>query len=145
MSPIRGMRLQWIQIYLSCTLLHWVILVLSEGQHSAVEFICYAWLSDLSDANWFESYPRDETELILFFNLTSRYQSCLFATYAILVRFAWALKVTDQRLVMLSPIRGKRINSNLFFILPSRYESCLCANYADFWGYAWALKQQTRY
>ena len=38
-----------------------MILVLSEGQHSAVELICYAWLSDLSDANWFESYPRDET------------------------------------------------------------------------------------
>ena len=38
-----------------------MILVLSEGQHSAVEFICYAWLSDLSDAIWFESYPRDET------------------------------------------------------------------------------------
>ena len=45
---------------LLCTLLHWVILVLSEGQHNA-EFICYAWLSDLSDANWFESYLRDET------------------------------------------------------------------------------------
>ena len=47
-----------IQIYYVpyCTEL---ILVLSEGQHNA--FICYAWLSDLSDANWFESYPRDET------------------------------------------------------------------------------------
>ena len=63
LSPIRGMRLQWIQIYLSCSLLHWVILVLSEGQHSAVELICYAWLSDLSDANWFESYPRNETAM----------------------------------------------------------------------------------
>ena len=63
LSPIRGMRLQWIQIYLVCTLLYWVILVLSEGQHSAVEFICYAWLSDLSDANWFESYPKDETAM----------------------------------------------------------------------------------
>ena len=40
-----------IPIYLLCTLLHWVILVLSEGQHSAVEFICYAWLSDQSDAH----------------------------------------------------------------------------------------------
>ena len=39
-----------------------MILILSEGQHSAVEFICNAWLSDLSDANWFESYPiGDET------------------------------------------------------------------------------------
>ena len=36
---------------------------LSEGQPSAVEFICYAWRSDLSDANWFESYPRDETAM----------------------------------------------------------------------------------
>ena len=52
-----------------------MILVVSEGQHSAVELICYAWLSDLSDAIWFESYSRDETEFILFFNLTSRYQS----------------------------------------------------------------------
>ena len=63
LRPIRGTRLQWIQIYLLCTLLHWVILVLSEGQHSAVEFICYAWLSDLSDGNWFESYLRDETAM----------------------------------------------------------------------------------
>ena len=63
LSPIRGTRLQWIQIYLLCTLLQWVILVLSEGQHSAVELICYASLSDLSDANWFESYPRDETTM----------------------------------------------------------------------------------
>ena len=62
-SPIRGTRLQWIQIYYLCTLLHWVILVLSEGQHSAVEFICYAWLSDLSDAKWFKSYPMDETAM----------------------------------------------------------------------------------
>ena len=44
-------------------ILHWAILVLSEGQHSAVQFICFAWLSDLSDANWFESYPRDETAI----------------------------------------------------------------------------------
>ena len=63
LSPIRGMRVQSIQIHLLSTLLHWVILVLSEGQHSAVEFICYAWLSDLSDAKWFESYPRGETAM----------------------------------------------------------------------------------
>ena len=25
--------------------------------------LSYAWLSDLSDANWFESYPRDETAM----------------------------------------------------------------------------------
>ena len=50
-------------------MLHYCIewfLFLSEGEHSAVEFISllgYAWLSDLSDANWFESYPRDETAM----------------------------------------------------------------------------------
>ena len=39
-----------------------MILVVSEGQHSALELICYAWLSYLSDAIWFESYPiGDET------------------------------------------------------------------------------------
>ena len=26
-------------------------------------WLSYAWLSDLSDANWFESYPRDETAM----------------------------------------------------------------------------------
>ena len=44
------------------------ILVLSEGQHSAVAFIFpiglrYAWLSDLLDAYWFESNSRDETAM----------------------------------------------------------------------------------
>ena len=60
LSPIRGTRLKWIQINYVHYFIEWY-LVLSEGQHSAVELICYAWLSDLSDANWFESYPRDET------------------------------------------------------------------------------------
>ena len=62
LSPIRGTRLQWIQINYVHYCIEW-FLVLSEGQHSAVEFICYAWLSDLSDANWFESYPQDETAM----------------------------------------------------------------------------------
>ena len=65
LSPIRGMRLQWIQIYLLFTYIIALsdYLVLSEGHHSAVGFICYAWPSDLSDANWFQSYPRDETAM----------------------------------------------------------------------------------
>ena len=68
LSSIRGTRLQWFRfIYYVHYCIEW-FLVLSKGQHSAVEFIfpfglSYAWLSDQSDANWFQSYLRDETAM----------------------------------------------------------------------------------
>ena len=65
LSPIQGMRLQWIQIYLS----YMYIIALSDFSPIRGTTYCsrihliYASLSDLSDANWFESYPRDETAM----------------------------------------------------------------------------------
>ena len=50
LSPFRGTRLIIQIYYVYCT--EW-------EQHSAVEFICYAWLSD-SDANLFVSYPSND-------------------------------------------------------------------------------------
>ena len=56
-------------------------LVLSEGQHSAEEFSCNAWLSDLSDANWVESYPRDETAMIQIYLLCTLLHWVIFSPF----------------------------------------------------------------